>query len=43
MTYSDAADRIFVFGGHVGMTQFNFTNESWSYDHSSNTWTKAGP
>lgn len=43
MAYSDAADRVFVFGGQVGMTQDNYTNETWSYDHNSNTWTKLGP
>jgi hypothetical protein len=43
MACSDAADRIFVFGGQVGMTQSEYSDELWSYDYNSNTWTKAGP
>jgi hypothetical protein len=43
MACSDAADRIFVFVGQVGMTQSEYSDKLWSYDYNSNTWTKAGP
>jgi N-acetylneuraminic acid mutarotase len=39
MAYSSAVDRVILFGGQVDNTQFNYTNEIWTYDINTNTWT----
>jgi len=43
MAYSTAADRVILFGGQVGLTNFNYTGETWSYDLNTNTWTNVTP
>ncbi len=43
MVYNIAADRVYLFGGQIGSTQFNYSNETWSYDFNTNTWTKVPP
>ena len=43
MAYSDAADRVVVFGGQEGISDYNFTRGTWSYDLNSDTWTEVWP
>ena len=39
MVYVPETDQIIVFGGQVGGRQFSYTNNTWVYDVSTNTWT----
>lgn len=39
MVYSSAADRVILFGGQVESTEPKYSNETWTYDLNSNTWT----
>ena len=43
MAYSDDADRVILFGGQEGITEFYYTRETWSYDFNSDTWKKVWP
>jgi hypothetical protein len=39
MLYIGATDKVFLFGGQVGSTLFNYTDASWIYDFNANAWT----
>ena len=39
MVYVPDIDRYIVFGGQVGGRQENYTNQTWVYDFTTNTWT----
>ena len=43
MVYSAAADRVILFGGQVGWTEFEYTGETWTYELNTNTWTNVTP
>lgn len=43
LAYSAAADRVILSGGQVGVTDFNYTRDTWSYDYNNDTWTFIGP
>lgn len=43
MTYSEAADRVILFGGQRGGKDFKFTDKTWSYDFNSDTWENVTP
>jgi N-acetylneuraminic acid mutarotase len=42
MVYHPGTDRIILFGGH-SLGDLNFSDETWAYDHNSNTWTQLTP
>jgi len=39
LVYSSAADRVILFGGQVESTEPKYSNETWTYDLNTNTWT----
>jgi hypothetical protein len=39
MMYNPAADRVILFGGQQDAQQFEYTEETWSYDLNTDTWT----
>jgi hypothetical protein len=39
VVYSPAIDRLILFGGQVGISLIDFTNETWTFDFNTNTWT----
>jgi N-acetylneuraminic acid mutarotase len=39
LVYSTAADRVILFGGQVESTEPKYSNETWTYDLNTNTWT----
>jgi hypothetical protein len=43
MAYNSVADRVIMFGGQVDKTSFKYTNETWTYDFNTNTWTNMTP
>ena len=38
MVYSTAAERVILFGGQVGLVNFQYTEKTWTYDLNTNTW-----
>lgn len=43
IVYSTAADRVILFGGQIGSTRYKYSDETWTYDLNTNTWTNAMP
>jgi N-acetylneuraminic acid mutarotase len=43
LAYSPAADRIILFGGTISNLNMILSNETWSYDFNTNTWTNMTP
>lgn len=39
MVYSPVTDRLILFGGQFEHTAFKYSNDTWSYDLNTNTWT----
>jgi hypothetical protein len=39
MAYSSTADLVILYGGEPGGVNFDFTDQTWSFDLNSNTWT----
>ncbi|MHA2143640.1 MAG: Kelch repeat-containing protein, partial [Candidatus Thorarchaeota archaeon] len=45
MTYHSGQDRVVLFGGHLegGGANWDNSNETWTYDYNTNTWTNMSP
>jgi hypothetical protein len=43
IVYDNAADRIIIFGGWIDHDETNFSNQTWSYDFNTDTWTNLTP
>ena len=43
LVYSPATDRLILFGGQIEHTLFKYSNETWTYDLNTNTWTNMTP
>ena len=43
MAYSEAADRVILFDGQRGWTDYKYNDQAWSYDFISDTWENLTP